>query len=162
MTGFALGGNKTRKVDYLFGDAVRNNANTIVTMKATGFSRNAAVAAAAWGLDLHVVVAGAESEQNSFSQALFKQCGTKLYYTPEGEGALPAAYDSLMTILRTQGRATYELHPGGSDSIGALGYVQAFQDIIDFLKALRHLFFAYHPLDKLRGYSGRACRRPMC
>ena len=42
LTGFALGGNKTRKLDYLVGDAVAKKADTLVTMKATSFSRNAA------------------------------------------------------------------------------------------------------------------------
>ena len=56
LTGFALGGNKTRKVDYLFGDALAQKATAVATMKATSFSRNAAAAAAACGLDLHVVL----------------------------------------------------------------------------------------------------------
>lgn len=45
LTGFALGGNKSRKVDYLFGDALTRKATTAVTLKATSFSRNAAAAA---------------------------------------------------------------------------------------------------------------------
>jgi 1-aminocyclopropane-1-carboxylate deaminase/D-cysteine desulfhydrase-like pyridoxal-dependent ACC family enzyme len=55
LTGFALGGNKTRKLDYLVGDAVAKKAGTLVTMKATSFSRNAAAAARVCGLGLHVV-----------------------------------------------------------------------------------------------------------
>jgi D-cysteine desulfhydrase len=132
LTGFALGGNKTRKVDYLVGDAVAKKADTLVTMKATSFSRNAAAAARACGLDLHVVVAGTESEQNPASQALFRQCDTKLHYVPEGESALPNACSRLVASLKTQGKAVYELHPGGSDSIGALGYVHAFHEILHF------------------------------
>jgi 1-aminocyclopropane-1-carboxylate deaminase/D-cysteine desulfhydrase-like pyridoxal-dependent ACC family enzyme len=132
LTGFALGGNKTRKVDYLVGDAVAKKTDTLVTMKATSFSRNAAAAARACGLDLHVVVAGTESEQNPASQALFRQCDTKLHYVPEGESALPNACSRLVASLKTQGKAVYELHPGGSDSIGALGYVRAFHEILAF------------------------------
>src|SRR5210317_645736 len=56
LTGFALGGNKTRKLDYLVGDAVTKKADSLATMKATSFSRNAAAAASACGLDLHVVL----------------------------------------------------------------------------------------------------------
>ena len=74
LTGFALGGNKTRKVDYLFGDATAKKADTLVTIKATSFSRNAAVAASICGLDFHVVLAGTESEQNPASQSIFNQC----------------------------------------------------------------------------------------
>jgi 1-aminocyclopropane-1-carboxylate deaminase len=128
LTGFALGGNKTRKVDYLFGDAIAKNADTLVTMKATSFSRNAAAAASVCGLDLHVVLNGTQSEQNPASQAFFNQCETKLHYAPEGETALEDAYTDLVISLKTQGKAVYELHPGGSDSIGALSYVRTFKD----------------------------------
>ena len=68
LIGFALGGNKTRKVDYLLGDAIARNADSLVTMNATSFSRNAAVAASACGLEFHVVLTGTESEQNPASQ----------------------------------------------------------------------------------------------
>jgi L-cysteate sulfo-lyase len=132
LTGFALGGNKTRKVDYLFGDAIAKNADTLVTMKATSFSRNAAAAASACGLDLHVVLNGTQSEQNPASQAFFNQCETNLHYVPEGETALEDAYTDLVISLKTQGKAVYELHPGGSDSIGALSYVRTFNEIVDF------------------------------
>ncbi len=47
LTGFGLGGNKTRKVDFLLGDALALKATTVVTMKATSFSRNVAAGAAA-------------------------------------------------------------------------------------------------------------------
>ena len=132
LTGFALGGNKTRKLDYLVGDAVGRKADTLVTMKATSLSRNAAIAGSACGLDLHVVLAGTESDQNPASQAIFSQCGTKLHYVPEGESALPDVYNQLMKSLKTKGKAVYGLHPGGSDSIGALGYVRTFREILDF------------------------------
>ena len=132
LIGFALGGNKTRKVDYLLGDAIAENADTLATMKATSFSRNAAAAASACGLDLHVVLNGTRSEHNPASQAFFNQCETKLHYVPEGETALEDAYTDHVESLKTQGKAVYELHPGGSDSIGALSYVRIFNEIIDF------------------------------
>ncbi|CAB1060173.1 pyridoxal phosphate-dependent deaminase, putative [Olavius sp. associated proteobacterium Delta 1] len=132
LTGFALGGNKTRKIDYLFGDALAQKATTVVTMKATSFSRNAAAAAAACGLDLHVVLPGTESEQNPLSQALFKQWGTKLYYEPEGENAMDDCQEHVLASLKAKGKAVYEMHPGGSNSIGALSYVSIFQEILDF------------------------------
>ncbi len=132
LTGFALGGNKTRKVDYLFGDAVAKKATTVVTIKATSFSRNAAAAAAVCGLDLHVVLPGTESEQNPLSQALFMQWGTRLHYEPEGENALADCLEHVVASLKTQGKAVYVMHPGGSNSIGALSYVSAFHEILDF------------------------------
>lgn len=132
LTGFALGGNKTRKVEYLFGDAIARGADTLVTMKATSFSRNAAVAASAYGLSLHVVLAGSEAEQNPASQAIFEQCGSTLHYAPEGLSALTAIHDDLVKSLRADGRRVYVLHPGGSDEFGALSYVRVFDEIIGY------------------------------
>jgi len=62
LTGFAIGGNKVRKLDYLIGDAVAAGADTLITSKATSFSRNAA-AGKVHGLEVHVLLAGSESEQ---------------------------------------------------------------------------------------------------
>ncbi len=132
LTGFALGGNKTKKVDYLVGDAISKNADTLVTMKATSFSRNAAVAASACRLDFHVLLNGTETEQNPASQALFNQCGTKLHYISEGDDRFTDTYDNLIESLKSKGRSVYELHPGGSDSIGTLGYVHTFHEILDY------------------------------
>ncbi len=142
LTGFALGGNKTRKLDYLVGDAIEKRANTFVTMKATSFSRNAAAAASACGFELHVVVAGSENEQNPASQAIFHQCGTRLHYVTEGDDALSEAHDHLVESLKARGKAVYELHPGGSDSIGALSYIQIFHEIMNFSNR-SHVHFSH-------------------
>jgi 1-aminocyclopropane-1-carboxylate deaminase/D-cysteine desulfhydrase-like pyridoxal-dependent ACC family enzyme len=131
LTGFALGGNKTRKLDFLVGDAVAKKADTLVTMKASSLSRNAAAAGNVCGLDVHVVLVGSESEQNPASQAFFQRYDTQLHYVPQ-EDALPDTYHKLVESLKTQGKVVYELDPGGSDSIGALGYVDAFHQIVDY------------------------------
>ena len=131
LTGFALGGNKTRKLDYLVGDAIAVDADTLITMKASSFSRNAAAAGRVCGLDVHVMLLGNQTEQNTASQAFFHQYGAKLHYVPQ-EDALAASYKEAVESLKRQGKAVYELHPGGSDSIGALGYVDAFGQIVDY------------------------------
>ncbi len=142
LTGFALGGNKTRKLDFLVGDAIGRNADTLVTMKATSFSRNAAVAASAYRLDLHVVLSGTESEQNPASQALFNQCGTRLHYVAGGDDALADTYDQLIESLKIKGKVVYQLHPGGSDSIGALGYIHTFHEILNY-SIRNHVHFSH-------------------
>jgi len=134
LTGFAIGGNKNRKLDYLIGDAIAKKANTLITTKASSFSRNAAAAGKVFGFEVHVLLVGSESEQNSASQALFKQLDTKLHYIPknENEKTLIAEYDKLTNDLKKHGKIVYELHPGGSDTIGALGYINAFDQIIQY------------------------------
>ncbi len=142
LTGFALGGNKTRKVDYLFGDARARKATTVITMKATSFSRNAAAAAAACGIDFHVVLPGSEGEQNPLSQALFRQWGANIHYEPKGADGLADCQERVVSKLRLQGEDVCIMHPGGSNSIGALSYVKAFQEILDF-SSRSGIYFSY-------------------
>lgn len=132
LTGFGIGGNKVRKLDYLVGDAIAHKADTLITTKASNFSRNAAAAGSAFGLDVHVVLAGQESEQNPASQALFHKFGAQLYYVEDDPDALVAESGRVADELTRQGRTIYNLHPGGSDEIGSLGYVNAFAEIIQY------------------------------
>lgn len=132
LTGFGLGGNKTRKLDFLVGDAIAKGATSLVTIKATSFSRNAAVAASACGLDLHVVLPGAEPDQNPFSQSIFAAAEARLHYETKGTAALPNRLESVVASLRARGERVYVLHPGGSDPIGALSYVNILGEICDF------------------------------
>ena len=132
MTGFAIGGNKNRKLDYLIGDAIAKGADTLITKKASSFSRNAAAAGRVFGLDVHVLIVGVESEQNAASQALFKQFDTKLHYVKNSEEALDAEYCRVVNDLKNKGKMVYELHPGGSDAIGSLGYINAFSQIAKY------------------------------
>jgi len=133
LTGFAIGGNKNRKLDYLIGDAVAKNADALITTKASSFSRNAAAAGKVFGFEVHVLLVGDESEQNANSQALFHQFETVLHYVPNNPpDAITAEYDRTLSDLRSHGKVVYELHPGGSDSIGSLGYINAFDQIIHY------------------------------
>lgn len=133
LTGFAIGGNKTRKLDYLVGDAVSKNADTFITSNASNFSRNAAAAGKAFGFEVHVILAGGESDQNPISQSLFEQFDANLHYAGDIDaGALDVIYRSTVGHLTASGKKIYELHPGGSDCIGALGYLEAFEQIVKF------------------------------
>jgi L-cysteate sulfo-lyase len=132
LTGFALGGNKVRKLDYLVGAALSKGANTLVVPYASSFSRNAAAAGSACGLEVHVLVAGEEVSHNALSRAFYAAMDAKLHYV--GDGAqLGPAQRALVGALRAEGRRVIELHPGGSDEVGTLGYVEAFAEIADFM-----------------------------
>lgn len=130
LTGFGIGGNKVRKIDYLVGDALLKNADILVTKRATNFSRNAALAGKALGFDVHVFILGDESTQNPASQAIFQSAGTDLHFVSGGQSDLDSRYRVHVESLK-KSRSVYELHPGGSDPIGTLGYVMAFAEILD-------------------------------
>ena len=131
LTGFALGGNKVRKLDFLVGDAIAKRATTLVTRGASSFSRNAAAAGKVHGLDVHVMIEGKASEHNDASRRLFAQLEAKLHYVSDADPkAVQTSYEQLVGDLHRQGKTVYELHPGGSDEIGALGYLRVFEQIV--------------------------------
>ncbi|MHC4976160.1 MAG: pyridoxal-phosphate dependent enzyme [Planctomycetota bacterium] len=131
MTGFALGGNKVRKLDYLVADALAHNADTLVTTMASSFSRNAAAAAKARGLDLHVILPSPESNHNALSRAFFELYGTTLHYVDApSQDEFARAYQEIVDSLRSDGRTIYEMPSGGSTEIGTLGYVRVFEHIV--------------------------------
>lgn len=133
LTGFGIGGNKIRKLDYLIGDALAKEADTLLTTKATSFSRNAAVAGKVFGFEVHILIVGDKSKQNSASLELYELYNATLHYAPEEGGEdVTLQYNEILDNLIRQGKRIYELHPGGSDSIGALGYVNAFNQLVKY------------------------------
>lgn len=130
LTGFALGGNKIRKLEYILGDALAKKVDSLVVAGACSFSRNAAAAGKALGLDVHILIAGEEAGQNPLSREYLAVMGAQVHYVEEEE-SLPAKQRHLVDALRADGRNVQELYPGGSDTIGTLGYIEAFAEIIE-------------------------------
>ncbi len=129
LTGFALGGNKIRKLEYILGAALARNVDTLVVAGACSFSRNAAAAGKALGLDVHVLVAGEAGGQNPLSRDYFALMEATVHYV-DGE-KLQSKQRDLVSALRAGGRNVEELHPGGSDTMGTLGYIEAFAEILE-------------------------------
>lgn len=134
LTGFGLGGNKVRKLDFLIADAISKGYNTLITSHASSFSRNAAAAGRKFGLEVHVVMG---SDANPFSLQFFQSVGAHLHtLRREVGGEIEMSeielYKQVLKQLRESGKVVYELHPGGSNNVGALGYVKVFQEIIEY------------------------------
>ena len=64
LTGFAFGGNKVRKLEYLLARAKEDKADTILTVGAvqSNHCRQTAVAARYLGMDAHLVLGGKEPD----------------------------------------------------------------------------------------------------
>lgn len=147
LTGFGLGGNKTRKLDYLIANAVEMKADAIISKKASSFTRNAAIAGNNFGLEVHIVLSGTEAQHNELSQQLFKDFNANLYYTENNSDIeLEKKYLTVLNSLKDRGKNVYELHPGGSDCIGALSYINAFQEIVNYSHVTKtHFDYIFHP-----------------
>ncbi len=134
LTGFAFGGNKVRKMEFLIADALDRNADTVVTVGAyqSNFCRVTAAAAALAGLEVHLVLGGSREPQRSGNYLLDQLLGAVIHTVKSD------AWDDWESVradvaetLRHRDRRVYEMPIGGSVPLGALGYALAFEELID-------------------------------
>ncbi len=128
-TGLATGGSKTRKLEFLVGEAVRDGADTLLTCGAvqSNHVRQTAAAAAFAGLQCEAIleerVKDAPQEyQESGNVFLDKLFGIELHRVSGGT-AMGAALESLASKVVERGGKPYVIPGGGSNALGSLGYV---------------------------------------
>lgn len=129
-TGLASGGNKTRKLEYLLGDALRQGADTLITQGATqsNHARQTAAIAALVGMECHILLEDRtgskdESYHSSGNVLLNRLLGATISRRPGGAD-MNAEMEALAADLRKKGRKPYVIPGGGSNPVGALGYVE--------------------------------------
>ncbi len=128
-TGLATGGSKTRKLEFLVGEAMHQGADTLLTCGAvqSNHVRQTAAAAAFMGLACEAIleerVQGAPAAYHESGNVLLDHLfGVRLHRVPGGS-AMDAALEALAQQLREQGRKPYVIPGGGSNALGSLGYV---------------------------------------
>lgn len=131
LTGLALGGNKTRKLEYLVGAARAAGCDTLITAGAaqSNHCRQTAAAAAAAGLRCHLALGGAAPAQAQGNLLLDHLLGAHLHWCGahrKGED-LPA----LAKRLQGEGLRPYVVPYGGSNVTGALGYARAAHELVE-------------------------------
>lgn len=141
-TGLATGGNKTRKLEFLIGDALAQGATHVVTQGATQSNhvRQTIAAANRHGLATTVLleerVSGAEPEYYANGNVLLDLIlGARIETRPAGldmNRELVAVGDRLAAA----GERPYLIPGGGSNAVGALGYVVAAQEIVSQVNEL--------------------------
>ncbi len=135
-TGLAGGGNKTRKLEFLIADALAQDADTVITQGATqsNHARQTVAIASKLGMESHILLedrTGSTREDykhngNVFLDRLF---GAHISRYPGGTD-MNAAMESVAEELRAEGRKPYIIPGGGSNAIGALGYVNAALELL--------------------------------
>ena len=135
LTPLAMGGNKVRQLEFYLGDAVDNQADTIIITGAvqSNFVRLAAASASKLGMHCHIQLEERVSKtdadyHNSGNVLLDRLLGATLHYYPHGEdeAGADANMETIAAALRQQGQKPYVIHLGpGHPSLGALGYVVA-------------------------------------
>jgi L-cysteate sulfo-lyase len=135
-TGLAQGGNKTRKLEFLIGEALSLGATHIVTQGATqsNHARQTIAAANLHGLKTVVLleerVSGAHSDYyNNGNILLDRILGAEVEYRPGGTD-MNQELVGVGERLRVEGAVPYLIPGGGSNAVGALGYVVSAQEIV--------------------------------
>ena len=136
MLGLFPGGNKTRKLEFLVADALAKGADTLITCGApqSNHCRITLAAAAKEGLKCRFVIeeriAGSYSDNANGNHFLFRLMGVEdITVVPAGSDML-GAMQKIADELATEGRRGYVVPGGGSNTIGALGYVACVQEIL--------------------------------
>ena len=145
LTGLGLGGNKIRKLEFLIGDALSQGCDAVITGGATqsNHCRQTAAAAASVGLTCHLALGGeapAEANGNLLLDYLF---GAHIHWC--GEQRKGEQLQEIAEKLKAEGHKPYIIPYGGSNYVGALGFVAAISELREQLKAnnlkINHIVF---------------------
>ena len=133
-TGLATGGNKTRKLEFLMGEALRDGAGAVVTFGAvqSNHARQTAAAAAKLGLPCDVIlvemVARTSEAYRRSGNVLFDRLLGARVHVVAGDQAAAGALQEVTGAHAREGRKVYVVPVGGSNAVGTLGYVAAFAE----------------------------------
>ena len=135
-TGLAGGGNKTRKLEFLLGEALDQGADTLITQGAvqSNHVRQTVAAAARFGLKCEVIL-----EERTGSKAV-DYLGSGNVLLDRLLGASPrfvtadtdmnAAMEETAGAVRQAGGTPYIIPGGGSNPVGALGYADCARELV--------------------------------
>ncbi|MCB8917354.1 MAG: D-cysteine desulfhydrase family protein [Ardenticatenaceae bacterium] len=137
QTGLATGGNKTRKLEFLVAAALAQGCDHLVTTGApqSNHCRQTAAAAARCGLGCSLVLRGSPPAQITGNLLLDRLLGAHLYWSGSRPGS--ERIDEVVANLKAMGRAPYIIPLGGSNVVGAAGYVLAMRELTEQLAALQ-------------------------
>ncbi len=137
-TGLATGGNKTRKLEFLVGVAMQENADMLVTQGAvqSNHVRQTAAAAAKVGMKCHVIlerrVPGRDASYEETGNVLLDNLFGATHEFRPGGLDMNAEAEAVTETLRKEGHRPYFIPGGGSNAIGALGYAKCAQEVADY------------------------------
>lgn len=135
-TGLAIGGNKTRKLEYLLGQALADGCTGAVTFGAlqSNHARQTAAACAHLGLSCDLILVRAVDRRDehylrSGNRLLDGLFGATVHEVADDDEAFEV-FAGIFGQAEVEGRRLHGIVPGGSDPVGTLGYVSAAQELV--------------------------------
>jgi D-cysteine desulfhydrase len=136
LLGLTAGGNKTRKLEFLVAEALAQGADTLITCGAiqSNHCRLTLAAAVKEGLKCRLVleerVPGTYNPRASGNNFLYNLLGVEQVKVVPAGASLGEEMGSVAEALVREGRKGYVIPGGGSNSLGALGYVACAEEIM--------------------------------
>ncbi len=137
LLGLTAGGNKTRKLEFLVGDALDKGADTLITCGAvqSNHCRLTLSAAVKEGLKCRLVleerVPGSYSTEASGNNFLYKLLGVEKFKVVPAGSDLQKEMQDMADELAAEGRTGYIIPGGGSNEIGATGYAACALEVLE-------------------------------
>lgn len=133
----AHGGNKTRKLEYVFADAIEKGADTVLTMGGiqSNHVRQTVSAAARLGLESHVFLNNPVPERRTEmlsggNYLMDKIMGANEYIIDGDDDAVADRMTQVEKELIEKGKKPYLVPMGASNGLGSLGYMLAAQEML--------------------------------
>ena len=142
LSGLGLGGNKVRKLEFLLAEARAQGAELVFTTGGAQSNHAMLTAAAAGRLGMTPVLVlkkrgVTERKGNQLLEALM---GTEVIFVDTDDYA--DIYAEMDRIGRERGRPFYKIPCGGSNALGALGYVACAREIAEQGLRFEHIVCA--------------------
>lgn len=127
----ALGGNKVRKLEFIFGDALANGANAVITCGAyhSNHARLVAAAATKLGLEAYLVLYPPRKPEFKGNYMLDVMFGANIVEAPS-QDVVDEVMGRLAQDLKAKGRRPYIIPGGAASPIGVYGYALALWEVV--------------------------------
>jgi len=134
--GFAAGGNKVRKLEFVVADALEKGADFLITCGAVQSNHCRLTLAAAvreglkCGLVLEERVPGSYKPEASGNNFLYRLMGVDRIKVVPGGSDMMEAMNAMAEEVKAQGGHPYLIPGGASNPLGALGYMACAQETL--------------------------------
>ena len=132
QTGLAMGGNKTRKLEFLVAEAQANGARTLITAGAvqSNHCRQTAAAAARFGFHCILVLTGEQPDRPDGNLLLDHLLGAEIVWARGREEREPVLKETFEQAWEA-GQRPHLIPYGGSSPTGAAAYAFALQELLE-------------------------------
>jgi D-cysteine desulfhydrase len=133
LTGCALSGNKVRKLEFIIAHAQDSGCDTLITCGGlqSNHCRATALAGARLGLAVHLLLRGDEPGERDGNLLLDHLAGATVNCYPKQRyvAEIGGLFRHWQEHYASQGRKALAIPTGGSDGVGAWGYIAACEEL---------------------------------